>query len=70
MEMEYVDSESVDQIGYDEDQQEAHVIFKNTGLYIYSDVTPEKWEEFRNSTSKGGFVNTEFRAKGYNYRKG
>jgi hypothetical protein len=69
MEMTYIDSESVDQIGYDPDVSEVHVIFKHGGHYIYSDVTPETWESFRNSPSKGGFVQSEFRGKGYPYRK-
>ena len=35
----YVDSESVDQIGYDEDNLEAHVIFKKGGRhYVYLNV--------------------------------
>jgi hypothetical protein len=69
MDMIYVDSESVDQIGYDPDALETHVIFKNGGHYVYSDVTSETWDRFRDSTSKGGFVNQEFRGKGYPVRK-
>lgn len=36
MDFTYVDSSSVDQIAYDEDQGEAHVIFKRGAYYIYS----------------------------------
>jgi KTSC domain len=69
MDMIYVDSSTVDQIGYDEDASEAHVIFKNGGHYIYSDVSQEAWERFRDSPSKGKFVNDEFKAKGFPCRK-
>jgi hypothetical protein len=65
----YVDSSSVDQIAYDEDQGEAHVIFKGGAHYIYSGVTQEVWDLFRDAGSKGTFVNQEFRAKGYDYRR-
>jgi hypothetical protein len=69
MDMIYVDSRSVDQIGYDDGANEVHVIFKNSGHYIYSDVSQELWERFRDSPSKGTFVNEEFKAKSYPCRK-
>ena len=69
MEMIYVDSTSVDQIGYDDEAREAHVIFKRSGYYIYSDVSEEVWKEFREASSKGTFVNAELKAKGYPVRK-
>jgi hypothetical protein len=70
MDMIYVDSTSVDQIGYDEDAREAHVIFKRGDRhYIYSDVSTDVWDRFRDSTSKGTFVNEELKAKGYACRE-
>lgn len=69
MDLIYVDSSNVDQIGYDEQEGEIHVIFKNGGHYIYSGVTYDIWEQFRDAPSKGQFVNGEFKAKGYPYRK-
>ncbi|WP_373089108.1 KTSC domain-containing protein [Sneathiella sp.] len=69
MDLEYVDSTNVDQIGYDDLEAEAHVIFKNGGHYVYSQVAAETWEQFRSSPSKGTFVNQEFKAKGYHCRK-
>jgi hypothetical protein len=69
MEMIYVDSLSVDQIGYDEEASEVHVIFKRSGHYIYSDVAQEVWERFRDAPSKGIFVNEEFKIKNYPCRK-
>ena len=69
MDMIYVDSSNVDQIGYDEAASEVHVIFKNGGHYVYSDVTPEVWNQFQNSESKGTFLNEEFKKKAYPVRK-
>jgi hypothetical protein len=70
VEMEYVDSESVDQIGYDSDQSEVHVIFKKGGShYIYGDVPSNIFDDFKNSPSKGKFVPEVLKAHGYPYRK-
>jgi hypothetical protein len=69
MDMIYVDSTNVDQIGFDEDAGEAHVIFKNGRHYIYSEVSAEIWEKFRDSPSKGTFLNQEFKAKSYPCRE-
>jgi len=69
MEMIYVDSQGIDQIGYDESMGEAHVIFKRSGHYIYSEVSQEVWERFRDSPSKGTFVNEELKAKSFPFRK-
>jgi KTSC domain len=65
----YVDSTSLDQIGFDDGNSEVHVVFKNGEHYVYSNVSQEVWEEFRNATSKGTFLNRELKAKGYPYRK-
>ncbi|RWL81989.1 MAG: KTSC domain-containing protein [Mesorhizobium sp.] len=69
MDLVYVDSSTVDQIGYDEFGGEAHVIFKGGRYYIYSEVTQEVWERFRDSPSKGRFINEEFKAKRYPFRE-
>jgi hypothetical protein len=69
MDLIYVDSSNVDQIGYDEYEGEAHVIFKSGRHYIYSAVTQEVWQLFQDAPSKGRFVNEEFRAKGYQFRE-
>lgn len=69
VEMTYVDSSNIDQIGYDETESEVHVIFKKSGYYVYSEVNPEVWENFRNADSKGVFLNEEFKKKAYPCRK-
>lgn len=65
MDMIYVDSSNVDQIGYDGCDREVHVIFQSGRHYVYSDVNQEVWERFRDALSKGRFINEEFKAKGY-----
>jgi hypothetical protein len=68
--MEYVDSVSVEQIGYDADQSEVHVVFRKGGShYICSDVLPNIFEDFRNAPSKGRFVPEVLKGHGYPYRK-
>ena len=69
MDMIYVDSSNVDQIGFDDYAGEVHVIFKGGRHYIYSDVSLEVWEQFRDAPSKGIFLNQEFKAKGYPCRE-
>lgn len=69
MELFYVDSSNVDQIGYDQENLEAHVIFKSGRHYVYSQVSPDVWQQFEAASSKGTFVNTEFKAKAYPYRE-
>ncbi len=69
MDMLYVDSRTVDQIGFDEHEGEVHVIFKSGRHYIYSQVTLDVWEQFRDAPSQGIFLNQEFKAKGYPYRE-
>jgi hypothetical protein len=69
MDLIYVDSSNVNQIGYDECEGEVHVVFKSGRHYIYSEVTEEVWERFRDASSKGRFVNEEFKAKGYPCRE-
>jgi hypothetical protein len=69
MDLIYVDSSNVDQIGFDEYAGEVHAIFKGGRHYIYSGVSQEVWEQFRDSPSKGTFLNQEFKAKGYSWRE-
>lgn len=69
MEMTYVDSSNIDQIGYDETLGECHVIFKNGRHYVYTAVSTEAWESFRGAESHGKYLNTEFKAKGYDFRE-
>lgn len=69
MDMIYVDSSNIDQIGFDEYSGEVHVIFKGGRHYIYSEVGVDIWQQFCDASSKGIFLNREFKAKGYPCRE-
>jgi hypothetical protein len=69
MELVYVDSSNVEQIGYDADWSEVHVIFKTGRHYIYSNVPPDVWDAFLSAPSKGIFLNTVIKKGGYPYRE-
>lgn len=66
--MTYVDSSNIEQIGYDSDNMELHVLFKNAALYVYTDVPVQIFEELLVAPSKGSFLNREVKGV-YNYDK-
>lgn len=60
--MEYVDSSNIEQIGYDSDAMELHVLFIGSpDLYVYLEVPLQVFEEFRSADSKGSFLNREIK---------
>jgi hypothetical protein len=67
-EMTYVDSSNLEQVGYDSDAMELHVIFKDGSLYVYSDVPQQIYEELLVAPSKGSYLNREVKSV-YNYEK-
>lgn len=61
-EMQYVDSSNVEAIGYEPDSQELHVRFLKSGkTYVYYGVEAWVYEEFRESESKGSYLNTRIK---------
>ena len=66
-EMEWVDSSSIDQIGYDEDNRELWIRFKSGETYAYSDVPATTHEEIMRADSKGSYFNREVKPN-YAYR--
>jgi len=58
-EMQYVDSSNIEQVGYDADQSELHVVFNDGSHYVYQGVPGEVFEEMINAPSKGSFLNRE-----------
>jgi KTSC domain len=66
-EMEWVDSSSIDQIGYDEDRRELWIRFKSGETYAYSDVPAATHEEIMRAASKGSYFNREVKPN-YAYR--
>jgi KTSC domain len=58
-EMIFVDSSSVEAIGYDPATQELYVRFVKSGeTYVYQQVEEWVFEDFRRADSKGIFLNT------------
>ena len=60
-EMIYVDSSNIEAIGYEDDTQQLHVQFINSGYYIYNDVPRFIFDDLMNSPSKGSFLNREIK---------
>lgn len=66
--MTYVESSNLEQIGYDRDKSELHVIFKDGSLYVYSDVPVQIYEGLLVAPSKGSYLNREVKGV-YHYDK-
>ena len=59
VEMSFVDSSSVEAMGYDSDTQELHVRFLKSGqTYVYFGVEDWVFQEFMQADSKGRYLNT------------
>ena len=56
-EMHYVDSTSVEAIGYDGNKLELYVRFLSGSSYVYFDVPKMVFEEFLRASSKGVYLN-------------
>ena len=50
-----VSSSTILSIGYSEAEQELHILFVGNHEYVYRDVPPNLWEEFRKAESIGRF---------------
>ena len=68
MEMQFVDSRAMDQMGYDPDNQELHIVFKGCRRCIYSQVPPEIWDGLQNAPSEGTYLTGVVKANGYPFR--
>ncbi|MCH8900576.1 MAG: KTSC domain-containing protein [Acidobacteria bacterium] len=64
----YVDSSNLEQIGYDSDNMELHIIFKDSSLYVYLNVPVQIYEELQGAPSKGSYLNREVKGT-YEYDK-
>ena len=69
MELVYVDSSNIDQVGYDTELNELHIVFKKGRHYIYSNVPEHVYEGLMDASSKGTFLNSTIKAGGYSYRE-
>ena len=48
---------------YDSNSCNLIVVYKNGGRYRYQNVTVEQWNNFKNSDSKGRFINQNIKSK-------
>ena len=68
-EMIFVDSKNIEAIGYDAETMQLHVRFLKSGeTYIYFNVEPWLFEEFKAAPSKGTFLNERIK-KNFDYSK-
>ena len=68
-EMIFVDSTTIEAIGYDSASRELHVRFVKSGeTYVYYDVDEWEFEEFKGADSKGIFLNTNIKSR-HSYAK-
>ncbi len=56
-----VDSSSLRSIGYDHATETLEVEFNNGGVYRYSAVSADTWNELRHAASKGKFFQDHVR---------
>jgi hypothetical protein len=70
MQREEIDSEVIASIGYDATWHVVEIEYRETKeIYAYFDVTAEEFTAFRNAESKGTYLNTIFKARGYRYKR-
>lgn len=62
-----VDSTGISQIGYDSAKQELGIEFHSGKVYLYFDVSAEEHEAFMAAESKGIYLNTVLKSRGYRY---
>ena len=63
-----VDSSVIAQIGYDSTKRELAIEFRESGkVFLYFDVPPEEHAAFMAAESKGTYLNTVFKLRGYRY---
>lgn len=62
-----VDSTGIAQIGYDSAKQELGIEFHSGKVYLYFDVSREEHEAFMAAESKGTYLNTVLKSRGYRY---
>jgi len=65
----FVDSSTVEAIGYDSTARELHVRFTQSGeTYVYYEVEEWVFEDFKRADSKGTFLNTNIKGR-YSFGK-
>ena len=68
MEMQFIESRALEQMGYDEAASELHVVFKNGRHCIYSGVPDHIWTGMINAESRGSYLDANVKKGGYSFR--
>jgi hypothetical protein len=65
-----VESSSIATVGYDSDTRVLDIEFKESGeVYRYFDVPLAEYEAFLQASSKGLYLNQQFKKAGYRYER-
>lgn len=56
-----VKSSQISEIGYVKEDLTLYVKFRNNKLYSYAPVTPEQYDDFKNSDSIGSYFHTNLK---------
>jgi hypothetical protein len=56
-----VSSSNIDEIGYDEQNQEVYVRFLNNSLYVYKGVPVHEYQNLLTAPSHGSYLNRNFK---------
>ena len=68
MQREPIDSDVIASIGYDAAWRVLEIEYRQTQeIYEYFEVPLEEYTAFRNAESKGTYLNTVFKPRGYRY---
>lgn len=70
MEMLFIESKAIAQMGFDEISGELHIVFKNGRLCIYSNIPSYIWDGLVNADSRGGYLDANVKKAGYPFRYG
>lgn len=63
-------SSVIREMRFDPMQRVLEIAFRGArGVYRYFDVPVEEWKRFRNAPSKGAYLNTFFKSKGFRYAR-
>jgi hypothetical protein len=68
MERTFVESSTIQAIGYDPDSQTLEVEFKISGVYRYADVPQGEYDGMMAAASKGKYLSSNIKSR-YSYTK-
>jgi len=62
-----IESSVVASMGYEAKQQILEIEFRNGDIYTYFEVPEEEYLAFHSAESKGTYLNSVFKSRGYRY---